>query len=71
MATYTTNLNLIKPELTDAASISDINSNMDTIDSALAAVLPAVTSSDNGKFLRVVNGAWAAAAIANASGGSF
>lgn len=71
MATYTTNLNLIKPELTDAASISDINSNMDTIDSALAAVLPAVTSSDNGKFLRVVDGAWAAAAIANASGGSF
>ena len=71
MATYTTNLNLIKPELTDAASISDINSNMDAIDDALAAVLPAVTSSDNGKFLRVVDGAWAAAAIANASGGSF
>lgn len=71
MATYTKNLNLIKPELADAASISDINSNMDTIDSALAAVLPAVTSSDNGKFLRVVDGAWAAAAIANASGGSF
>ena len=33
--------------------------------------LPAVTASDNGKFLRVVNGAWAPAEIANANGGSF
>lgn len=31
----------------------------------------AVTSADNGKFLRVVNGAWAAATITNANGGSF
>lgn len=33
--------------------------------------LPAVTTSDNGKFMRVVNGAWKAAAIDNANGGSF
>ena len=33
--------------------------------------VPAVTASDNGKFLRVVSGAWAAAAINNANGGSF
>ena len=33
--------------------------------------LPAVTASENGKFLRVVNGAWAAVSIANANGGSF
>ena len=33
--------------------------------------VPAVAASDNGKFLRVVNGAWAAVAIANANGGSF
>lgn len=33
--------------------------------------LPAVTDSDNGKFLRVVNGTWAAVEIANANGGSF
>ena len=33
--------------------------------------LPWVTGSDNGKFLRVVNGAWAAASISNANGGSF
>lgn len=32
---------------------------------------PAVTATDNGKFLRVVNGAWAAAAISNANGVSF
>ena len=30
-----------------------------------------VTTADNGKFLRVVNGAWAAVEIANANGGSF
>lgn len=33
--------------------------------------LPTVTTSDNGKFLRVVSGAWAAVEIANANGGSF
>ena len=33
--------------------------------------VPAVTASDNGKFLRVVNGAWAAVSITNANGGSF
>ena len=33
--------------------------------------VPDVTTTDNGKFLRVVNGAWAAVEIANANGGSF
>ena len=33
--------------------------------------VPVVTASDNGKFLRVVNGKWAAVEIANANGGSF
>jgi len=33
--------------------------------------IPAVTASDNGKFLRVVNGAWAAVAIADANGVKF
>ena len=33
--------------------------------------VPAVTASDNGKFLREVSGTWAAAAIDNANGGSF
>lgn len=33
--------------------------------------LPTVSASDNGKFLRVVSGAWAAVEIANANGGSF
>ena len=33
--------------------------------------VPTVTASDNGKFLRVVSGAWAAVEIANANGGSF
>lgn len=30
-----------------------------------------ITDEDNGKFMRVVNGVWAAQAIANANGGSF
>lgn len=30
-----------------------------------------VTSDDNGKFLRVVDGVWAAATVPNANGGSF
>ena len=33
--------------------------------------LPAVTTSDNGKFLRVVNGAWAAVSISDANGVNF
>nr|DAH82951.1 MAG TPA: hypothetical protein [Caudoviricetes sp.] len=33
--------------------------------------LPTVTASDDGKFLRVVKGAWAAAEISSANGVSF
>lgn len=33
--------------------------------------LPEVSSSDNGKLLRVVDGAWAVASIADAEGVSF
>lgn len=33
--------------------------------------LPTVTTADNGKFLRVVSGAWAAATVDNANGGAF
>ena len=33
--------------------------------------VPSVTASDNGKFLRVVSGAWAAVTIPDANGGSF
>lgn len=33
--------------------------------------LPAVTTSDNGKFLRVENGTWVAQSISNAEGVSY
>ena len=33
--------------------------------------VPSVTASDNGKFMRVVNGAWSAETIPSANGGSF
>jgi len=39
--------------------------------SGLTGLLPTVTTSDNGKFLRVVNGAWAATTVASANGVSF
>lgn len=44
-----------------------------TLDAYDVGALPnvSVTASDNGKFLRVVNGAWAAATVANANGVSF
>ena len=34
-------------------------------------LLPDVTTADNGKFLRVVGGAWAAASVPDANGGAF
>lgn len=40
-------------------------------DSVTIPTLPTVTSSDEGKVLRVVNGAWAAASLPSASGVSF
>lgn len=39
--------------------------------STQALLLPAVTNVDNGKFARVVNGAWAAVTIPEAAGGDF
>ena len=36
-----------------------------------AGTLPVVTSADNGKVLRVVNGEWAAASLPSANGVSF
>lgn len=37
----------------------------------ISGILPTVTTSNNGQFLRVVNGAWAAATVENANGVSF
>lgn len=39
--------------------------------SELQASIPAVTSDDDGKFMRVVDGVWAAATVDNANGVSF
>lgn len=39
--------------------------------SGLSGLTPKVTTSDNGQFLRVVNGVWAAATIPSANGGTF
>lgn len=39
MATYTTNFNLKKPDLSDPVDVGDINGNMDLIDTAMKAIL--------------------------------
>lgn len=53
----------------------EANSPVTSVNSKTGAVtvreLPAVTASDNGKFLCVVNGAWSAETIPSANGGSF
>ena len=68
---YTENLHLKKPEYGESSDIADLNDNFDDIDEALAALLPEVTSEDNGKFLVVVEGVWTATTVASASGGSY
>ena len=50
---------------------TDENGVWTTVYSITLGNLPAVSTADNGKFLRVVNGAWVIAAIDNANGGSF
>lgn len=51
---------------------SDLASDVqDSLGKADSAVNVSVTTADNGKFLRVVNGAWAAATVPDANGVSF
>ncbi len=50
-------------------AIGDVRNNKDKWNNNSG--LPSVTAADNGKFLRVVDGAWAAASVTNANGGSF
>lgn len=52
-----------------AASKTDFDVLEDSVDSIVR--VPAVTTSDNGKFLRVVSGVWAAASIPNAEEAEF
>lgn len=48
-----------------------LNDSFEKIGSSTANILPAVTSSDNGKVLMVVNGNWTKASIPSATGVSF
>ena len=58
--------------LVSGTNIKTINSTslLGSGDIAIAG-LPSVSASDNGKVLRVVSGAWAAASLPSANGGSF
>lgn len=69
-------LYILSDDTTEAdieAHIADSDIHVTTEEKAAwnAGVLPSVSASDNGKFLRVVNGAWAAVSISNANGVSF
>ena len=59
----------------DSGYITAVQAPVQSVNGKTGAVtvreVPAVTTADNGKFLRVVNGAWAAVEIPNANGGSF
>lgn len=50
-------------------AIGDVRNNKDKWNKNSG--LPSVTAEDNGKFLRVEAGAWAAASVPDANGGSF
>lgn len=55
-----------------SVSKSDLASDVqDSLDKADSAVNVSVATADNGKFLRVVNGEWAAATVPDANGVSF
>ena len=56
-----------------AADMPMSSSDSTTVSATISALstLPAVTSADNGKILRVVNGEWAVVSISDASGVSF
>ena len=67
--------NKIVPAIPGVDYVAPGDSTVTSINGKTGAVtvheVPAVTTTDNGNFLRVVNGAWAAVAIPNANGGSF
>lgn len=59
-------LNFSVPLAMTAALPVEYNAYFNSYDEAVA-----VTAADNGKFLRVVDGVWAAATVPNANGVSF
>lgn len=60
MATVTTNLNLIKPELTDSVDVTVLNSNFETIDTAISEIkvdyVVATGSQNNWTYRRWASG---------------
>lgn len=59
---------LITAHNTDTSTHNDIRTSIDEVSSRLDSVVivPAVSTSNNGQFLRVVNGQWTATTVANA-----
>lgn len=59
---------LIAAHNTDTSTHNDIRTSIDEVSSRLDSIVtvPAVSTSNNGQFLRVVNGQWAATTVANA-----
>lgn len=78
---YSTNKNFKLPEYSDVIDVADFNENFELIDTELktlsdsqseleASTLPKVSSTNNGQFLRVVNGVWTAVTVPSAEGAS-
>ena len=59
---------LITVHNTDTSTHNDIRTSIDEVSSRLDSIVtvPAVSTSNNGQFLRVVNGQWTATTVANA-----
>lgn len=71
-AEYPNNLDVGVPSsFTKKATFNSIVDFSNATVSGLSGLLPTVSTSNNGQFLRVVNGAWAAATVENANGVSF
>ena len=74
MATYTTNLDLIKPAGTDKIRIAQINENMDTLDAAIGAVgntsLQTQVSGNTAAIANVQNGLAYIVGNTNTTGGT-
>ena len=69
--TISVHVPLIDVPLTDRLPFVAVTVAPDVTVTMICSSVPSVTAADNGKFLRVVSGAWAAVEIANANGGSF
>ena len=64
METAQSNISDLKTKVGDTSVSAQITN-------AISSAIPSVTAADNGKFMTVINGAWAVEAVPNAEEASF